>query len=314
MKLGKKVSGPREPLVVAVALLFLWVATADAETLTRTVQDETGRTVRVPEHIGRIVSLAPNLTEMVYALGVEERLVGITNQCDYPPEVKVKPRVGDVIQPSLETIVELRPAVVLGATEVAKGREEIEKCIEGSKRIAATLRGLINYARPGPLMLSQVSLAQMVEDAVAFLEHQPLFRNISLENRIPPGIPSILADSNQLSQVLMNLLLNAAQAMPNGGRITISAESIAGEKIQIRIEDTGTGIPEDVLPHIFEPFFTTKRGKGTGLGLSITQAYVRSHGGEIEVHTVPEKGTIVCVTMPLRQEVREELAQQEVIG
>ncbi len=200
------------------------------------------------------------------------------------------------------------------ATQDSQRREEIEQCIEGSKRIAATLRGLINYARPGPLRLSHVSLPQMVEDAVAFLAHQPMFRNITLENRVPTGIPAVLADSNQLSQVLMNLLLNAAQAMPHGGRITITAENLPGERIQIRIEDTGTGIPEDVLPHIFEPFFTTKRGKGTGLGLSITQAYVRSHGGEIEVQTVPEKGTTVSVTMPLRQEVREELTQQEVIG
>jgi iron complex transport system substrate-binding protein len=125
MKLGKTKSGRGQQLVVAVALLFLWVATAGAETPTRTVQDETGRAVRVPDHIGRIVSLAPNLTEMVYALGVEERLVGITNQCDYPPEVKAKPRVGDVIQPSLETIVELRPDVVLGTTE-GNRRETVE--------------------------------------------------------------------------------------------------------------------------------------------------------------------------------------------
>lgn len=192
--------------------------------------------------------------------------------------------------------------------------EEIEQCIEGCKRIASTLRGLINYARPGPLMLTQVSLAQMVEDAVAFLEHQPMFRNITMENRVPPGLPSIHVDSNQLSQVLMNLLLNAAQAMPLGGRLTIAAEKLPGEKISISVEDTGTGISPDVLPHIFEPFFTTKRGKGTGLGLSITQAYVRNHGGEIEVHTVPEQGTTVRIAMPLRQEVREELPQLEAIG
>ncbi len=202
----------------------------------------------------------------------------------------------------------------LRATQDAQRREEIEQCIEGSKRIASTLRGLINYARPGPLMLSQVSLPQIVEDALAFLAHQPLFRNIALENQVPAGLPAIFADSNQISQVLMNLLLNAAQAMPQGGRITIAARPLPGEKIEIRVEDTGTGIPEDVLPHIFEPFFTTKRGKGTGLGLSITQAYVRSHGGEIEVHSAPGEGTNVRVTMPLHQEVREELAQQEVIG
>jgi len=202
----------------------------------------------------------------------------------------------------------------LKAPRDGQQREEIEQCIEGSKRIAATLRGLINYARPGPLMLSQVSLPQMVEDALAFLAHQPMFRNIALENHVPPDVPSIHVDPSQLSQVLMNLLLNAAQAMSQGGRITIAAKQLPGEKVEIRVEDTGTGIPPDVLPHIFEPFFTTKRGKGTGLGLSITQAYIRNHGGEIDVDSIPGQGTTVRVTMPLHQEVREDVQQLEVIG
>ena len=68
--------------------------------------------------------------------------------------------------------------------------------------------------------------------------------------------------------------------------------------IELRVRDTGSGIPADILPHVFEPFFTTKRGKGTGLGLSISQAYVRSHGGDIQVESVPECGTTVRVTLP----------------
>lgn len=95
---------------------------------TRTVVDETGRTLRVPERIERIVSLAPNLTEMVYALGLEERLVGVSNQCDFPPAARSKPRVGDVINPSLERIIELKPDVVLGTT--AGNRREIVAALD----------------------------------------------------------------------------------------------------------------------------------------------------------------------------------------
>jgi signal transduction histidine kinase len=197
-----------------------------------------------------------------------------------------------------------------------EARAEIEQCIDGAKRISATLRGLLNYARPGPLVLSKISLQRLIADTLAFLENQPMLHGKHLENVVPPDLPLIRADANQISQVLMNLLLNAAEATPEGGRITISANKLTYvDMIEIRITDTGSGIPADVLPHIFEPFFTTKRGKGTGLGLSISQAYIRSHHGEIRVDSVPNHGTTVTLTLPIRQEAENaaDQDQQEVI-
>jgi signal transduction histidine kinase len=100
----------------------------------------------------------------------------------------------------------------------------------------------------------------------------------------------------------MNLLLNAAQATPPGGSIVISAKKVKFEEnIEITVADTGMGIPADILPHVFEPFFTTKRGKGTGLGLSICHAYVRSHNGDIRIESLPNRGTRVFITLPIRQ-------------
>jgi signal transduction histidine kinase len=139
---------------------------------------------------------------------------------------------------------------------------------------------------------------------------------------------TVEADPTRIQQMLMNLAFNGRDAMPQGGELTIhlSRFSLApgqtppaaglgtGEWIALRLADTGSGIAAEDLPHIFEPFFTTKRGKGTGLGLSITQAYIRNHGGEIEVDSIPGQGTTVRVTMPLHQEVREDLQQLEVIG
>lgn len=179
-------------------------------------------------------------------------------------------------------------------------REETDQCIEGTKRIAATLRGLVNYARPGTPQLSPVDLTTLVEDTLAFLHHHPLFRSIQFETQIANDLPLLTADPSQLSQILMNLLLNAAEAMPRGGRITIGAcASPRGEEMQIWVEDTGCGIPPDVLPHVFRPFFTTKAGTGTGLGLSITQAYVRNHGGEIRLKNGDGQGTRVEFTLPV---------------
>jgi signal transduction histidine kinase len=197
-------------------------------------------------------------------------------------------------------------------------RAEIEQCIEGTKRISSTIKGLIDYARPGPLQLTKVNLDRMAGETIAFLCHQPLFRNIKLEKKIATDLPAITADANQLSQVLMNLLLNAGQAMPaQGGSVTIMAEKVKfAEKIEIKVKDTGVGIPADILPHVFEPFFTTKRGRGTGLGLSISQAYVRNHGGEITAESIPNRGTTVRIVLPIRQEGKkpESVEEAEVIG
>ena len=183
-----------------------------------------------------------------------------------------------------------------------EGCHEIEQCIEAARRISVTLRSLMNYARPSPLILSKLNLHRLVAETLAFLEHQPMLHGRILENRVPTDLPNIRVDANQLSQVLMNLLLNAAQATPEGGRITVFAERLSSaDSIEIRIVNTGCGIPPDVLPHVFEPFFTTMRGKGTGLGLSISQTYVRSHEGEIQVESAPNCGTTVTITLPLRQ-------------
>jgi signal transduction histidine kinase len=180
-------------------------------------------------------------------------------------------------------------------------REETDQCIEGAKRIAATLRALLNYARPGPPQLSQVDLSALVRDSLAFLHHHPLFRGIQLETQLAADLPALTADANQFSQILMNLVLNAAEAMADrGGKIVVGARNgEAPGQIEVWVEDTGSGIPADVLPHVCEPFFTTKKGKGTGLGLSITQAYVRNHGGDLRIRSASGRGTRVDITLPL---------------
>jgi signal transduction histidine kinase len=193
-------------------------------------------------------------------------------------------------------------------------RAEIEQCIESARRISSAVHGLLDYARPGPLTLSPVDLKQLVGEAVRFVEHQPLFRGLELQNCVPDDLPILTADTNQLSQILMNLLLNAAQATPAGGSITVLAEKPRfSETVELCVRDTGTGIAEDIQPHVFEPFFTTKRGKGTGLGLSITRNYVRRHGGEIHLDSFPGHGTAVHVTLPIHQSSQRKTLGTEVI-
>ncbi|HEU5335738.1 MAG TPA: ATP-binding protein [Terriglobales bacterium] len=196
-------------------------------------------------------------------------------------------------------------------------RAEIEQCIESGRRISDTTRGLLNYARPDPLRVSRVQLPRLMGELLSFLEHQPMLRALKVENWVRADIPPIYADAQQVSQVLTNVLLNAAQATPGGGTISIDAEMMpAADMVEIRIRDTGTGIPADILPHVFEPFFTTKRGQGTGLGLSISQTYVRRHGGEIRMESKEGEGTTVRITLPMRGQAAPagEEGESEVIA
>jgi signal transduction histidine kinase len=132
----------------------------------------------------------------------------------------------------------------LNVTTDPEQRKEIEQCIAGARRISSTLRGLVNYARPGPLLLSKISLYRLAADTITFIEHQPMLRGKCLVNDVPPDLPHIRADANQLSQVLMNLLLNAAEATLECGKIVIAASKLTYvDMIEIRVTDTGCGIP-----------------------------------------------------------------------
>jgi CheY-like chemotaxis protein len=126
-------------------------------------------------------------------------------------------------------------------------------------------------------------------------------KSIRVELEMAPGLHPVHADPTQLHQVLLNLCVNARDAMPRGGVLRLRAVNTANDEplVRIEVEDTGTGIPSDLLGKIFDPFFTSKEpGKGTGLGLSTTLAIVRGHGGSLDVSSVPGEGTVFTVFLP----------------
>ncbi|MGH7854497.1 MAG: sensor histidine kinase, partial [Candidatus Binatia bacterium] len=116
---------------------------------------------------------------------------------------------------------------------------------------------------------------------------------------IEAGLPQIYADPQQLQQILLNLGLNALDAMPNSGKLTIGAASDTADSIVITLSDTGIGIDSDVLPKIFQPFFTSKKRRGLGLGLPICDRIAKAHGGTIKVESKPGEGTIFKIRLPL---------------
>ena len=186
-------------------------------------------------------------------------------------------------------------------TDVEK-KTQAKQVLDSAYRISETIKGLLNFARPSPPAFTKININKLISETLSFLNHQPLFKKIKIEKELTDSVPQITADANQIRQVLINIFLNAAQATPMGGKITVATGKVKFEDyVQIRVTDTGSGISEENLKRVFDPFFTTKKGDGTGLGLSISYSYIKSHNGQITIHSTINEGTEVKIQLPIRQ-------------
>src|SRR5437773_3863113 len=176
-----------------------------------------------------------------------------------------------------------------------------------TQRMSRILRQMLGFYRQQEAMV-ETDLNALVEEAGALVAKRLRERGVQVANQLDPGLPRILASADQLKQVLLNLLLNAADSMPRGGTITVTTQAGAGtetevfgrDAVQIQVRDTGDGIPDDLLAQIFEPFFSTKPGKGTGLGLWVSQGIVQSHGGTMRVRSRVGRGPTFMITLPVQ--------------
>lgn len=182
-------------------------------------------------------------------------------------------------------------------------RPDLEVIVAQIDRISAIIRSLLDMVRPQKPEIQPTMLAPVLERLLPLIQHTARRRGVTLTAPVSGGLPPILADPNQLQQVLINLLMNALEATPVRGRVSVtgSPESHNGRAgVAISVTDTGPGIPPDLLPRVFEPFFTTKPpGQGTGLGLAICRDIVKEHGGEIRVESQAGAGTTVTVWLPM---------------
>jgi|Deesub1362A_J573_1020465.scaffolds.fasta_scaffold00570_11 signal transduction histidine kinase/HAMP domain-containing protein len=176
-------------------------------------------------------------------------------------------------------------------------REIAEGIVKQVERIQRITRSLLLFSRQSEFEPREVDLNDIIEESLEVL--RPKLKKVKVEKRLK-RLPLIVGDPAQLQQVFVNLMLNAVQAMPSGGTLTIETEAREREVIA-RVNDTGVGIPDEHLDKIFNPFFTTKRpSEGTGLGLSICLGIVERHNGKIEVRSKVGKGTTFTVRLPLR--------------
>lgn len=183
--------------------------------------------------------------------------------------------------------------------ENSAGREVWEEARGEIQRIQKTLNDLLNYSRPRAPEFAAGPLQVAAERAIRMARQQAASRPIEIRLVRDGDVPPCEHDPSQIEQMLLNLLLNALQAIDGAGRVDVRLESRDGKAI-LTVADTGRGIPTEHLKKIFRPFFTTK-GHGTGLGLSLARRIVETHGGHIEVHSALQKGTTFTVTLPLQR-------------
>ncbi len=199
--------------------------------------------------------------------------------------------------------------ILLGHVSLLSQGKDVEHRIEiirnQVQRIAQITKQLVSFSRtvPDELERQPLNINWAINEIIELVDYQFKSRGIEFDLRFSDDLPALNSNKNYLQQGFLNILLNAKDAMQNGGKMLISTESKDG-KIFVRFSDTGMGIKKENLSKIFEPFFTTKEpGKGTGLGLSITRGIVKKLGGEIKVDSVEGRGTTFTVFVPVSKSV-----------
>ncbi len=262
------------------------------------VRDPVGATVAtvsVMQDVGRLRELERRRLEQ--ALFESEKLAAtgrlaasIAHEINNPLEA---------IQNALYLLVKRTPEDDPNAKFLAIAMKETE-------RMSRILRQMLGFYRPAA-DLAPTDLNSLIDEAGTLVAKRLWDRNVRIEKIFDPTLPKVMASADQIKQVILNLVLNAAEAMTKGGLITVTTEShrdaaagpIRTGAVRVLIADTGPGISEEYLPHIFEPFFSTKGKKGTGLGLWVSLGIAQSHGGRLQVRNGPSGGTVFSLTLPI---------------
>jgi two-component system NtrC family sensor kinase len=176
-------------------------------------------------------------------------------------------------------------------------REDLQTIVDETLRCRKIVKGLLDFARQTKPQKQQLAINKVAEDVITLVRNQASFQNITIQTDLDSRIPSVLADADQMRQVVLNIILNAADAMPQGGEIHIrSLFEAKTNQVKLRISDTGPGIPVEIQDKLFEPFFTTKK-TGTGLGLAIAYGIMERHKGSLKIESALGHGTTIIVSL-----------------
>jgi two-component system, NtrC family, sensor kinase len=179
-----------------------------------------------------------------------------------------------------------------------------------SKRCGELVKNLLSFSRVTPMNLEWCELNQVIDRCIRLVQHKMDMATIQLNLKLGDELPHVRCDPNQIEQVVLAMVINAIDAMPQGGNLWITTRQVSASAIEFTIRDDGMGIPDEHLAHIFEPFYTTKESGGSGLGLAISQNIVERHGGSIAVHSLVGQGTTFTILLPVDSQ-RTTLASDE---
>jgi len=191
----------------------------------------------------------------------------------------------------------------LAGDQQDKFKQHLELVENETRRCAQIVSGLLTFSRKSPPAFMQVQVDDLINRCILLSQHKIQLSHISKTVYIPPSLPPVIGDFNQLQQCLINLLFNAIDAMPGGGTLEISADAdLPKNEVFIRVKDSGPGIAPSDIPHIFEPFYTTKNeGYGVGLGLSTVYGIMERHHGSVQVESRVGKGTTFTLNLPIEE-------------
>ncbi|MHC4681086.1 MAG: two-component system sensor histidine kinase NtrB [Planctomycetota bacterium] len=205
-----------------------------------------------------------------------------------------------------------------GKLHTEETKKQLHKIEKETERCSRIIKNLLDFSRQTEVTLRPVDINKVIEATLSIIGHQIGLENIRIEQRLCTPLPLVLVDFDQIQQALMNIMLNAAQAMPGGGELTITTSVAKGVRIdsafrdalRIDISDTGVGIPRENLGKLFTPFFTTKqKGKGVGLGLSVVHGIIERHHGKIEIQSDLGAGTTFSIYLGITKDEENQVAR-----
>lgn len=201
----------------------------------------------------------------------------------------------------LQGIVSYSHLMLEGMPAESPNRASVQTIVTQANRCSAIIRGLLDFSRQRKPQKRPANLNSVVSECVALVQDQALFHNIHIQKNLQADLPPTVMDPSEMQQVMMNMFINAAEAMDGQGELRVSTRvSSDVDLVEVAVSDTGRGIPEEEIERIFDPFFTTKEvGHGTGLGLAISFGIVKEHNGSISVESKIGKGTTFTLRLPL---------------